>query len=166
MDPKATNHLLAAHKPNQWNHGSREDGHSKYQSIERAAIPLEDTLSMLYLHLMVGKPVSWVPFGHAMHEVWVYMSTISRFWLRPPYNEISPISQGQPNQCLDPGIFLYHAEDNMYPLTAFRQAGKSTLHALRRFKTTKRIIYFQKRTTAPRIPAWSPTVVLTRRHSG
>ena len=26
--------------------------------------------------------------------------------------------------------------------------------------------HFFKKTTAPRIPAWSPTVVLTRRHSG
>ena len=47
------------------------------------------------LHV-VGKPVCLVLFRRAAHEAWVYMSTISRFWLRPPYNEISPISQGRP----------------------------------------------------------------------
>ena len=34
-------------------------------------------------------------------------------------------------------------------------------------KTGKRVVWKKsKKTTAPRIPAWSPTVVLTRRHSG
>ena len=34
------------------------------------------------------------------------------------------------------------------------------LRGMRKIKIKK------ERTTAPRIPAWSPTVVLTRRHSG
>ena len=36
----------------------------------------------------------------------------------------------------------------------------------RRHEKTKDIPKLAAKTTAPRIPAWSPTVVLTRRHSG
>ena len=76
-------------------------------------------MSLCFLSYMVGNTSCWEPFWPKMHEVWVLVSTISRWDLVKKKSGLIWLNQKASNK-----------------------------------------------TTAPRIPAWSPTVVLTRRHSG
>ena len=68
--------------------------------------------------LIVGNPVCLVLFWRAAREAWVYMSTISRFWLRPPYNEISPKPQSQPIGWVKGSAVLDTPEDISFPIWA------------------------------------------------
>ena len=59
--------------------------------------------------------------------------------------------------------FLWMSESH---LMSVRKSLKQTLTHLFITGNKKQLQVTKSKTTAPRIPAWSPTVVLTRRHSG
>ena len=67
--------------------------HSRSTSILMFSVAV---LTLSAFPHVVGNPVCLVLFWRAAREAWVYMSTISRFWLGPPYNEISPKPRSRP----------------------------------------------------------------------
>ena len=122
-----------------------------------------------------GKPLgpSWVQshmaglFRPALH--WASMQTRVQHTVPPPWKpSFLPshplIHSSLPLYCFHSDLFPpYIRETTLFGLVVpvLREAWKE-VSTISRTKFAKK----NSKTTAPRIPAWSPTVVLTRRHSG
>lgn len=83
--------------------------------------------SLCFLSYIVGKDISLCMFGHAAHEAWVLVSTISRFWWAPPCASISSFLEKMKTFKIPPSTLQKPFGQELEPSQIFLEPIKTNL---------------------------------------